>query len=96
MLCLTSIMDYHPLEASMSDVKTPLFALLLLAPALYLVCLASYRLSFHPLAQYPGPRLAAVTRLWKAYWQCTSSFTHELIKLHEIYGKCTLLRQKAY
>lgn len=89
--CRTSIMDRHQLEASMSDVKTPLLALLLFIPGLYLFCLAVYRLSLHPLAKFPGPRLAAVTRLWKAYWQCTSSFTHELIKLHEIYGKYLIL-----
>ena len=87
-------MDYLLPKVGTDAFKVPLLALVSLLSAVYLVCLASYRLLLHPLAQFPGPRLAAVTRFWKAYWQCTSSLTHELVKLHEIYGKCAVLRTK--
>ncbi|KAK7532076.1 cytochrome P450 monooxygenase-like protein [Phyllosticta citribraziliensis] len=50
---------------------------------------ALYNVYFHPLARFPGPRLAAATRYWKAWVECVQekSFTHELEKLHARYGK---------
>jgi hypothetical protein len=53
----------------------------------YILSSVVYRLYFHPLSSFPGPTLAGATDLWKAYVQCTKSFLHESIKLHEIYGK---------
>ena len=47
----------------------------------------AYRLSpFHRLHSFPGPRLAALTKLWHV-WQCRDSRNHELMeRLHEEYG----------
>jgi hypothetical protein len=48
-----------------------------------------YNLFWHPLASFPGPTIAAVTPLYKAYIDLVakSSFVHTLEKLHAQYGK---------
>lgn len=47
------------------------FAFMILIPLLqvvaYYTARAIYNVYFHPLAKYPGPRLAAMTDLWWAY-----------------------------
>jgi hypothetical protein len=35
---------------------------------LSLLTFAAYRLFLHPLAQVPGPRLAAITNIWQAHY----------------------------
>jgi cytochrome P450 len=40
----------------------------------------------HPLSKYPGPRLAAATRLWYCYF-CTQGDLHNILhKAHQKYG----------
>lgn len=34
----------------------------------YLVGLGVWRTAFHPLARFPGPRIAAITRLYECYF----------------------------
>lgn len=55
----------------------------------YAVYTAIYNVYFHPLAEFPGPRLAATTTYWKAYLECilSRSFCHELVDLHARYGE---------
>ena len=57
----------------------------------YLVSLAIYRLYFSPLSKFPGPKLAALTQWYEAYYELFhgdgGQFIWHYAKLHEKYGK---------
>jgi hypothetical protein len=55
----------------------------------YLVTLASYRLFLHPLATFPGPKLAAITRYYEAYYDIVKNgqYTFKIAELHKQYGE---------
>jgi hypothetical protein len=57
---------------------------------LYLAALAVYRLYWHPLAKFPGPRLAAVTSWYEAYYEIalTGQYWKQISLLHDQYGMC--------
>lgn len=47
--------------------------------------IAIYRLFFHRLRYFPGPRLAVVSKLWHV-WQCRDSHNHLVLeRLHREY-----------
>ena len=56
---------------------------------LYSVGLAVYRLYFHPLAKFPGPKLAALTLWYEAYYDLwkRGNYTFKIAELHKEYGK---------
>jgi len=58
----------------------------------YLVGIALYRLYFSPLAKFPGPKLAALSKWYEAYFEIVRNgqFTFQIDKLHEQYGKVTM------
>lgn len=65
--------------------------LLFLIPSLwagYLFVLFVYRLYFHPLASFPGPRVAAMTYSYEFWFDVVrwGRYTHEIKRLHQIYG----------
>lgn len=56
---------------------------------LYTVYLCIYRLHFHPLSSVPGPKLAAITRFYEAYYNVLwhdGQYLFQTEKLHAIYG----------
>jgi hypothetical protein len=54
------------------------------------VCgLVIYRLQFHPLSKFPGPKLAALTSLYEFYYNVVlgGRYLWEIERMHEQYGK---------
>ncbi|KAI9367032.1 cytochrome P450 monooxygenase [Aspergillus egyptiacus] len=51
-----------------------------------IILFAIYRLFFHPLSKYPGPRLAALTNWYAAYYVAKGDLHLEMLKWHEKYG----------
>ncbi|KAK3351394.1 cytochrome P450 [Neurospora tetraspora] len=47
-----------------------------------------YRLTLHPLAKFPGPKLAAITRLYEGYYDVIQEgqYTFKIGELHKQYG----------
>lgn len=74
------------------DIYTQI-VLLPTAYLLYWVLRGFYRLYLHPLSHFRGPRVAAVSTLYKAYIDVRQdlSLVHELRRLHEIYGESNIL-----
>ena len=56
---------------------------------LYLVGLAVYRLYLSPIARFPGPKLAALSRWYEFYYDCVlpGQFTFHIQELHKQYGQ---------
>ena len=57
--------------------------------AAYRIGLAVYNISpFHPLARFPGPKLAAASYACEAYydWILVGRYGREIAKMHEKYG----------
>ena len=48
-----------------------------------------YRLLFHPLAKFPGPKLAAATQWYEFYYDCIQygQYTFKIAEMHSKYGK---------
>lgn len=61
----------------------------LAALVLYGICRVLVLALFHPLANFPGPKLAAVSDWWLIYHEVFlgESLTDILANLHEKYGK---------
>lgn len=53
------------------------------------LAIAIYHLFFHPLASFPGPKLAAITVLYEAYYDVWKGgkYIFKVNELHRKYGK---------
>lgn len=58
----------------------------------YFITLISYRLFLHPLAKFPGPKLAAITRYYEAYYDIVQNgqYIFKIEELHKKYGELPL------
>jgi hypothetical protein len=65
------------------------WAIALCAIFVYYTTLILYRLFFHPLSNFPGPRFAAVSRWYEAYYDVFQGgqYTKKIAELHKIYGQ---------
>jgi hypothetical protein len=55
----------------------------------YVSIVSIYRIRFHPLSKFPGPKLAAITTWYEAYYDCIAykgRYTFVLEDLHDQYG----------
>lgn len=62
---------------------------LVLLLVLYVFTLTVYRLLWHPLARFPGPKLAGATGWYETYYDCIllGKFSNHIDRMHKEYGK---------
>lgn len=62
------------------------------ASACFLVLRVLYRLTLHPLASFPGPKLAGATSLYQAWYDLrpSTSYVKTFPELHKKYGQSLL------
>jgi hypothetical protein len=63
-------------------------ALIFTLGILYISSLVTYRLFLSPIAKFPGPKLAAATGWYEAYYDVVKKgkFLFEIERMHEKYG----------
>jgi hypothetical protein len=84
------IMD-HQAQGLSKHLTLASFALIIIPTYLvYGICLGIYRVYFHPLSKFPGPKLAAATFWYEFYydlWPHKFQYMWKIQRLHEKYGK---------
>ena len=86
------ILEFLPFKERVNEQNlSPTLALAVLGLwILYGIVLAIYRLYLSPLAKFPGPKLAALTQWYEAYFDLVKKgggqFPFEIKRMHEKYG----------
>ncbi len=61
---------------------------LVIAAFLFELLRIIYRLTFHPLAKFPGPKLAAITNLYGLSYDLFGiNYVERVLELHDRYGQ---------
>ena len=68
-------------------------AIVIAVTLVYYVSLGVYRVLFHPLAKFPGPKLAGLTLWYEFYYDVIGrgKYLWKIKELHEAYGDPHLL-----
>ena len=77
-----------PLPLDLVTSPTTISFIAFLSLSVYLAGLAFYRLYLHPLANFPGPKLAALTKYYEVYYEVVlrGQFSAHIQDLHAEYG----------
>jgi hypothetical protein len=86
---MTIAYDIHEYVQGLS--RGTLLAAVLLSLVAYFVGLAVYRLWLSPIAAFPGPKLAALTKWYEFYYDVVlrGKYSDHITELHKIYGAFT-------
>jgi hypothetical protein len=76
--------------AQILSLDISLMAIIVLSTLLYCIAGVIYRLYLSPLAKFPGPKLAAATLWYEAYYDVVKKgqYTFKIKELHKKYGEC--------
>lgn len=68
--------------------RATILAAVLASFIVYIVTLAIYRLHFSPIAKFPGPKLAALSKWYEFYYEIVQKgkFSDHITDLHKVYG----------
>jgi hypothetical protein len=72
--------------------RETIFGAIFVSFVVYLLGLAFYRLYLSPIAKFPGPKLAALSKWYEFYYEVVKpgQFSAHIRELHKIYGEFTL------
>jgi len=70
----------------------------ILVLGVYLMSITVYRLWFSPIAKFPGPKIAAISGWYEAYYDIVKrgKYLYEIEKMHNIYGQHTDRHDQIY
>jgi cytochrome P450 len=83
---MTSADELITMPRSVGERLVWVAGLLVIGTFSYAFCIIIYRLYFHPLARFPGPKINAISSLPGMVWTLQGRLPMETKKLHDKYG----------